>query len=188
MLMILCQWIRHKILNRLLQYHLGVPLDLCIFWTCGSNSEFLRWQRSINGSALIPCFSDHLIFVSDFRQLPCRFSLVFPFFVHHCLCIWDFHCFRHRTKFVHQIVVTQWIHSFSCNMIFMILVRSSFHSNSHTFVSFNNTRMFRLVFSNCATGFPVRTTLKFLGITAGIGISNFLREFLVFKIGEVNTP
>ena len=31
MLMILAQWILHKTLNRLLQYHLEVQLDLCIF-------------------------------------------------------------------------------------------------------------------------------------------------------------
>ena len=30
----------------------------------------------------------------------------------------------------------------------------------HRFVGFNNTSMFCLVFSNCATGFPVRTALK----------------------------
>ena len=31
MLMTLVQWILHKTLNRLSQYHLGVQLDLCIF-------------------------------------------------------------------------------------------------------------------------------------------------------------
>ena len=37
-----------------------------------------------------------------------------------------------------------------CNMIFMIPVKSSFHSDSHRFVSFNNTSVFCLVFSNSA--------------------------------------
>ena len=43
-------------------------------------------------------------FVSDFRQLPCRYLLEFsPFFVHCCFRIWYFHCLRHRNKFAHQV-------------------------------------------------------------------------------------
>ena len=45
-------------------------------------------------------------------------------------------------------------------MIFMISVRNSFHAYSHRFVGFNNTSIFCLVFSNCATSFPVQTTLE----------------------------
>ena len=46
------------------------------------------------------------------------------------------------------------IHAFSCNVIFMISVRSSFHSDSHFFVCFDNTSVFFIVFSNIAAGFP----------------------------------
>ena len=45
--------------------------------------------------AHIPYFSDHLIFVSDFRQLPCQyFPEFFPFFLHCCFCICYFDCSR----------------------------------------------------------------------------------------------
>ena len=60
--------------------------------------------------ALSLCFSDHLTFVSDFRQLSCRYFLqFFPFFLHCCLCIWYFHGFRRRDKFVHKIVVNSYL-------------------------------------------------------------------------------
>ena len=61
-------------------------------------------------------------------------------------------------------------HAFSCNVVFMISVRSSFHSDSHGFVSFDNTSVFCLVFSNVAA-FPCYSgTFGVLqGIAAGIG-------------------
>ena len=43
-------------------------------------TEIHSW-RKMYCSAFIPCFSDHLIFASDFRQLPCRdFLEFFPLF------------------------------------------------------------------------------------------------------------
>ena len=65
-----------------------------------------------------------------------------------------FHGLRHRNKFVHYIVATEWIYSFRCNMILMIPTRSSFQSNSRGLVSFHNTSMFCLTFPNTAVGFP----------------------------------
>ena len=52
------------------------------FWNCGSNSEFLRWQRSINEAkwTFLPSFHASSItsfFVSDFRQLPCLYLFQF---------------------------------------------------------------------------------------------------------------
>ena len=87
MLMILVQWILHKILNHLSQCHLGVRLDLCIF-DCGSSSEFSRWQRSINDGKCT-------VLPSYFRQLPCRYFLeFFSLFFHCCLCCWNFYGLR----------------------------------------------------------------------------------------------
>ena len=41
-----------------------------------------KW-REVHCSALIPCVSDHLFLVSDFRQTPCRnFLQFFQFFIH----------------------------------------------------------------------------------------------------------
>ena len=51
------------------------------FWNCGSNSEFLRWQMSINDA-----------------KWSCRWYLLefFPFFIHCGFRTWCFHCFRHE--------------------------------------------------------------------------------------------
>ena len=79
----------------------------------------------------------------------------FPILCHRSLRIRFFHpCLRHRNKLAHQIVVTQWIHSFCCNVIFMISVRNSFQSDFQRFASFNNTSVFCLMFSNTAAGVP----------------------------------
>ena len=48
MLIILVQWILHKILIRHLQYHLGVELDLCVFDAFVSKSAFYKCQMSIS--------------------------------------------------------------------------------------------------------------------------------------------
>ena len=52
------------------------------FWNCGSNSEFLRWQRSTND----PCFGNHTIFkkLNKPTQLEraCR-SPSFPLYISH---------------------------------------------------------------------------------------------------------
>ena len=63
------------------------------FWYCGSNSEFLRWQRSINDAAwtFLPLFlassitsSLFLTFVSCHAGIFLKFL---PCFFHCCLCI-----------------------------------------------------------------------------------------------------
>ena len=45
-------------------------------------------------------------------------------------------------------------------MIFMNFMKSSFHAYPHRFAGFNNTSIFCLVFSNCATSLPVLMKLK----------------------------
>ena len=127
--------------------------------------SIFRWHMSINDAkcTVLPSFLVSAItsflfltFVSCHSSI---FSSLFSLFIHCCFCIWYFHCLRHTNKFAHKIVVTQWNHSFSSNMIFMTSVKSSFQSDSHKFVSFNSTSVFCLVFSNCATGFLVLATL-----------------------------
>ena len=93
-------------------------------------------------SALIPCFSDHLFFVSDFRHLLCRYLVkFFPFFIHCNFRIWYFHCMRHG-KFVCKIEMTQWIRYISSNMIFMIFMKRSFRTLSRRLVGFDNGSVF----------------------------------------------
>ena len=48
-------------------------------------AQIHQW-RKMHFSALIPCFGNYFRFVSDFRQIPCRYFLkFFPFFLHCCL-------------------------------------------------------------------------------------------------------
>ena len=129
--------------------------------------------------AIIPCFIDHLTFVFDFRQLPCKY------FLQNCSPLLPLH--------LHQIVVTQF-HSSSCNMMFMIFVMRSFHAYPHSFVGFTNTSIFCLVFSNCDTGFPVLATLEFLrrcgwhrNFQHSTSIFHYTLEFLIIRINEINT-
>ena len=44
-----------------------------------------------------------------------------------------------RNKFVYQVVVLQWIVSFPCNMVFMMIWYWISHTHSRTFISFQNT-------------------------------------------------
>ena len=81
MLMILAQWILHKILSHLSQCHLGARLDLCIFETAGPTPT--SWDDrgpSTTQCMVLPLFLASAIisfFVSDFRQLPCLYFLEF---------------------------------------------------------------------------------------------------------------
>ena len=103
--------------------------------------------------SLLSCFSLLSAAMSVFSQ-------VSPFFYHCCLCIWNFHGLRHRNKFVHKILVTQWIDASLCDAVFMVLALRPFHAYPQRFVGLNNTSIFRLVLSNCATGLPVLKKLK----------------------------
>ena len=141
----------------------------------------------MNSMTLTPCFSDHLTFVFDFRQVPCRYFLeFFQLFFQCCLCVWYFHCLGHWNKFVHKIAVTQWIHEFSCNVIVTISARSSsFHSDSHRFVRFDNTSVFFLCPSMARQVSLLLWHIGVLhGIAAGIGIPNFLRAFLIISLNS----
>ena len=83
---------------------------------------------SINDAkcTVLPAFLASAItsfFVSDCRQLPCRYLFNFVlFFIHYCFCFMYFHCLRHWDKFVHKMVMVQRIDSFPCNMIFMTII------------------------------------------------------------------
>ena len=78
-------------------------------------------------------------------------------------------------------------------MIFMILVRRSFHAFPQRFIGFNNTSVFCLVFFNCATNFPVLVTLKFArhcgwhrNFQLSTRIFRDILEFFIIRINEVN--
>ena len=115
-----------------------MQLDFFFFWIFGFQLRILKMTKSNNEAkcTVLPSFlASAIFFVSDFRQLPCRYLFkFFPFFVHCYFCIWYFHCSRRRDKFVHNIVVVPWIDSFSCHVVFMILC----------FVGFNDACVFCL--------------------------------------------
>ena len=127
MLMILVQWILHRIPNHLSQYHLGVQFDLCFFGAlspirhfsndrCPSmkRSELLRPSSLLHRSPL-SCF--WLSSGSTPKSFP-----IFPFLIHCCHCCGNFHGLRHRYIFVCQIVMLQWIVS--------LLLQYGLHDNS----------------------------------------------------------
>ena len=157
------------------------------FWNCGSNSEFLRWQRSINDAkcTVLPSFLASAI--TSFLSLTfvsCHTDIFSSFFVlslHCCLCIRCFHCWGHGNKLVHQIGVTQWIHPFSRSLIFMILVR-----RSTRFLMDSSVSTMQAYFVLCSS--TVRQVFLYLsrwclqGIAAGIGIFNFLRAFFMISL------
>ena len=106
----------------------------------------------MNCSAWRPCFIDHLFLTSDFFQVPRRnFLQFFKFLVHRCFRCRNFHSLRHKNKFVNQVVVLQWILTFSCNMVFVIWWYRISHTHSYGFISFQHTRKFCLDFVGCTT-------------------------------------
>ena len=157
MLMILIQWILHKIQNHLSQCRLGEQLDLCIF---GALSQFgilqmtdvHQWGK-MNFCAPRPCFIDHLWFTSNFCQVPSENLFKFlPLFIHCGFCCGYLHGLRHRNKFVYQIVMLQWIVSLSCNMVLMTIWKRFFHTQSCEFTGFQDTRNFWFEIIGLATG------------------------------------
>ena len=144
-----------------------IQLDFCIFETVAPTPNYWDDRGPVNDEnctvlASLLASAITSFFVSDFRQLSCRYFLeCLPFFLHCSFCICYFHSLRHWDKFVHEIVVIPWFHSFSCNMIFMILVRRSFHALPRRFIGLNNASVFSLAIFLNATGFPVLHTLNF---------------------------
>ena len=196
MLMILVQWILHRIQNHLSQYHLGIQLDLCNFLVLCLQFGILQmtdvhqWGKT-NFCALRPCFVDRLFLTSDFRQVPRR-NLVqsLPFLTHCCLCCGNFHGLRHRNKFVHQNVMLQWIDSFfpAIWSSWWFGKDSSIRSLVDSLV-FQKTRKFWLEIITLSTGLPFLTFLVCLAKHSGnhwrfrflASILDGLVEFLVLK-------
>ena len=97
-----------------------VFLVLCLQFSILHLTNVHQWGK-MNFCALRPCFNDHLCFTSHFCQVPRRDLFKFlPLFIHCCFCCGYIHCLWHRNKFVYQIVMLQWIVSFSCNMVVMM--------------------------------------------------------------------
>ena len=110
-LMTLVQWVLQKALNRLLQYHLGVQLDLCIFGAFASNSACFKRHMSINEAkwtfspfVLASSITSFILltFVKFHAEIFSNFS---HSLIHCCFCCGYLHGLRHRNKVVNQIVM-----------------------------------------------------------------------------------
>ena len=66
----------------------------------------------------------------------------------------------------------------------MIPFRYAFQSNSHRFISFDNTSIFALVFPKTAAGFSAATYWVLSSNATGIGISNFLRAVFMVRLNS----
>ena len=151
-----------------------------------SMTDVHQWGK-MHFSALIPCFDNHFIIVSDFRQLPCGYLLkLFTLFIHCWLCIWYFHCLR-ASEWICALNCSDSMNSTFCfNVIFMISARSSFQSNSRGLVSFDNTSMFCLAFHNTAVGFPASCSaiLEFYKALPLASEFNFLPAFFMISLNS----
>ena len=101
MLKVLVQWTLHKSPNRLLQYHLGVQLDLCIFGVLSPirHSSNDRCPSVRQNELLCPSFLLHQSLLICFWLLSGstpKISPIFPFLVR----CWNCHGLKHWNKFV----------------------------------------------------------------------------------------
>ena len=117
------------------------------FWYRSSNSEFLRWQRSINDAkwTFLPLFLASSIT-----------SFLFRTFVSHA---WIFFSFPHSSPLppLHleffnacKIVMIQRIHPFFSDMILVMFLYCSFQPRSRAFVGINKHKhILSCVFQHC---------------------------------------
>ena len=159
MLMNLVQWILHKTLNHLSQCHLGVRLFLCIYDILAPtlNSWNNKGPLMTRNELFCPYYLLHRSLLSCFwlssAAVP-EFSPVFPLFFHCCLCIWNFHCLRHRNEFVNETAVSHRIHPFRSDVTLMKDVYRSLNPWSCALVGINNTSKSCPTLPNIAVGLP----------------------------------
>ena len=143
------------------QCHLGVRLDLCTFQIVVPTPN--SWDDKC------PCMTRSarfcLLSLLNRSRLSCFwlspvFSSILLSFSTAAFAAGIFIASGIGINFCTNFVVTQWIHAFSWDEVFMVLVLRPFHAYPHRFVGLNSTSIFRLVLSNCATSSPVLMKLK----------------------------
>ena len=199
MLMILVQWILHKSLNHLSQFHLEVQVDLYTFGD-PSNSAFFRWQMSISDAkcTVTPFFLASSI-TSDLLLTFARFHAgIFSSFSHSlstaAFAAGIFITSGIGINLCTKIVMMQWITSFSCDVVFMNFRYNSFRTQSLWFICFQNARKFWFVIILSATSHPVPAVCLFTRHSWGCWnfqllpcILDDLFEFHILRINEVNS-
>ena len=162
------------------------PLD---FWYWGSNSDFLRWQRSNNEKmnfffpyslihrSLLSCF---WLWSAAMQEFAPNFQILSPLLplASRIFSAWGIGM-NLRTRLLQNSSL------FFCDMILVMFVYCSFKPWSRAFVGINNTSIFCLAFSQFCGGV---SPLLFIGIlqriAAGIGTSNFLRAALIVSLNS----
>ena len=199
MLMILVQWILHKNLNHLWQYHLGV--QLYVFLVPCLQFSIFKWQMSTSAAkwtfapfvlASSITSDSFLTFVRFHAEISSNLS---PFLVHCCLCCRNFHGLGHGKRFVYQMVMFLWIVSFSCNMVFMMSRQWFSHTQSCRFTSFQNTRKFWFDLIGFTTTPTILTVLNNFARQSGshrclqilASILDDLLKFLVLRVNEIDS-
>ena len=138
----------------------------------------------MNSCALRPCFIDHLFFASDFRQVPRRnFLKFFPSFIHCCFCFVNLQGLRinlcTKLSCCSKLSPLPAIWS-SCQFGRDSSRRSlvdSLASKIHT--SFD---LISLVLPRVSPRLHVLLVLQ--SIARAIGVSNFLRAFLMVSLNS----
>ena len=117
-------------------------IRLLYFWCCGSNSEFLRWQTSINVEKLTFFLSICASRMTSFWLLTlsnCQAGIVSSFF--HSLATAAFasriSSLEASEKLVNQIVMGHRIIPFACDVIFVFCGWTRFHSSPCGFMRFH---------------------------------------------------
>ena len=139
-----------------------------------------QW-REVHCSAFFPCFSDHLTFVSDFRQLPSWYFLEFSHYVSNAACASGI--FRVREIGIKLCTRLWWLNEF----IPFSAIWSSWYlwgfPNTRTLTD-SPASTIKAYFVLCSpivrqVSLLLRHTEALQGIAAGIGMSNFLRAFFM---------
>ena len=105
-----------------------------------------------------------------------EFSPFFTFSLHGCLCIWIFHCLRHRNEFLNKTNMSYRIRLLCSDVILMSFCVPS---------SLGLVLSSALAFSNIAVdSHPLLLICILQSIAAGIGTSNFLRAAFIMCLNS----
>ena len=110
------------------------------FWNCGSNSAFFKWQMSsvMQNELSRPSPLLHRSPLSYFWLSSGSKPKISPISPIPCPLLLREFSLLEASEWICALDCSDLMNSY-CNTIFVISVRSSFHSDSHRFVSFDNT-------------------------------------------------
>ena len=198
MLIILVQWILHKTPNRLLQYHLGVHIDLCIFGALPPIQHFsnIICPSVTQNELLRPSPLLHRSPLSYFWLLSGSTPKNFSNFSHSlsaaAFAAGIFKAWGTGINLWTKFLCCSDLLPFSGNMVFMMSWQWFSHSQSCRFASFQNARKSCFNFIGCTT--PTILLHNFAGHSRSnwcfqflTSILNGLLWFLVLRVNEIDS-